>query len=258
MRPAADQQSSYLTEASPRRRAIGLIFAVIANLALLLLLLTLSPSQIFRRPPGGVRTITYALPNAKQQSSAARSASVSKPHVVHESRPPVTPPPIKPPVIPLPQQPAQLTGLLPMTKEEIAQADISKLPNHSDERAGGSNGAATGATGESDTSYTTGPGGEKLYAVEWYREPTDAELHTYMPRASPGSWGEIMCQTIERFHVDNCRELADSPPGSGLARGMREAAFQFLVRPPRIGGHILLGTWVRIRITFADHPREQN
>ena len=58
-------------------------------------------------------------------------------------------------------------------------------------------------------------------------------------------------QTVERFHVDNCRALGDDPPGSGLAQAIRKAAWQFLVRPPRIDGKPIIGAWVRIRIEIT-------
>ena len=111
----------------------------------------------------------------------------------------------------------------------------------------GSRGGGTGTgSGNDSPSVGTGPGGQKLYAAEWYREPTHAEMVTYMPRNVAQGWGVIACRTVERYHVDDCVVLGESP-GSGIARGMRQAAWQFLVRPPRIDGKSQVGTWVRIR-----------
>ena len=64
----------------------------------------------------------------------------------------------------------------------------------------------------------------------------------------------VACQTIERYHVENCQILSESPPGSGLARAVRLAAWQFLVLPPRVNGKVMVGSWVRIRIDYNRVP----
>jgi protein TonB len=101
------------------------------------------------------------------------------------------------------------------------------------------------------------PNGEPLYAAEWYRRPRDAELAPYRSRRALGpGWGQIICRTIANHRVEDCQEVGESPRGSGYAGGVRQAAWQFLVRAPRVGGKELVGTWVSIRITYSNAAEE--
>lgn len=122
-----------------------------------------------------------------------------------------------------------------MSSQELAAADISNLPR-----------AGDGGAGDSEV-IGKGPNGEALYKAEWLREPSDAEINGYWPHAVTG-WGLVACKTIPNDRVNDCVELDQSPPGSHLASAVRQAAWQFRVRPPRKGGRALIGAWVRILI----------
>jgi protein TonB len=124
-----------------------------------------------------------------------------------------------------------------MSKQDMAAGDISKIPA-----------AGSGAAGDSEV-VGKGPNGEALYAAQWAREPTDAELAGYIPRSAPEGFGLVACKTIPNDRVEDCVEL-DQTPGSRLASAVRQAAWQFRVRPPRKGGRALIGSWVRIRIDY--------
>jgi protein TonB len=98
-----------------------------------------------------------------------------------------------------------------------------------------------------------GPGGAQLYPVAWLREPYDSELAPYLAaikRIPPGASADIACRMAERNRVENCQIIGETPRGTGLAKALRLAAWQFLVKPPRIDNKPQLGVWVRIHFGF--------
>lgn len=131
----------------------------------------------------------------------------------------------------------------------MAAGDIANRPSKQD--ASGSAGA--GQNSGSAYGPGEGPGGVQLYDADWYRKPSDAELASYLPEGAPTKgWGLIACKTVEHYHVENCQTIGEYPLGSGFARAVRSAAWQFLVLPPRINGRPIIGAWVRIRIDYAE------
>ena len=125
--------------------------------------------------------------------------------------------------------------MLIVSKEVYAASDISNLGSNAPDA--GPKLAQGSSPGDSER-VGTAPNGQPLYAAEWYREPTDRELAAYLPKRMPegGGAGLIACRTAERFRVEDCVELGNYPAGSHLAGAVRQAAWQFLVRPPRVGG----------------------
>lgn len=97
----------------------------------------------------------------------------------------------------------------------------------------------------------TAPNGEPLYAAAWYREPRDDELRGYLSTASGPGWGLIACRTAPDYRVEDCVGLDEYPNGSQINRAVLAAAWAFRVRPPRLGGRPLVGSWVRIRIDYG-------
>ena len=136
--------------------------------------------------------------------------------------------------------------LLVLSREEMAAADIRNLGT-----AGGR--GVTMASNSDDDSPVVGrgPRGETLYAAEWAREPTDTELGGYLPANAPDGYGLVACRTAPQNRVEDCVELGQSPRGSRLASAVRQAAWQFRVKPPRKNGRPLIGEWVQIRITYT-------
>ena len=214
------------------------------NVLLLLVLLGIGaiPMQL---PKGGQAPLVVDLladSQAEQQAEASRARTETRQTPRQSETKPLPQPRIVLPAKPTIEPPRELPWL-ELSTAEMAQADISKT--------GGSAAAASGLASSGDSEEVgRGPNGEMLYAAEWARKPTDTELRGYLPQSAPDGWGLIACRTVEGNRVEDCIELGQSPRGSRLASAVRQAAWQFRVRPPRKNGRPLIGSWVQIRIDY--------
>ena len=238
-----------------RRRTVSFVLALIVEALLILVLVLFGPHFVPGAKPEPRRATSFSLAPSEKEAATAPQHRTKAHAAAKQASGKVTPIPPLPPVITppkVPTPPNALPGVLPI---QLGASDISKLKSS----ASNDDGAETGTDSKLAYGPGEGPGGQPLYNAEWYREPSDAELNGYLPRgAPPNSWALIACQTVPKFHVENCRSLGESPVGSGLARAMREAAWQFLVRPPRRGGKVLVGAWVKIRIDFTLKPAKSD
>jgi len=248
---AASPPSSWdLHRASARRRTLSLILTILAHLLILLLLLTLTPDAkpVKKAPTPATFTLLPEGTEAQKATTAKRStAAAAKPKAA--AAPPEKPADI---ILPKPkvEMPTPPPSVLVGGKEMFDAADISKM--HSKDEGEGGASADDGKDSVAAYGPGEGPGGARLYNAEWYREPSRSELSTYLPANAPAEgWGMIACKTVPDFRVDDCRTIGESPLGSGLARSIRLAAWQFRVRPPRINGRAQIGAWVRIRIDYS-------
>lgn len=224
----------------PLHRRIGALAVAIVIEALLILALISLNNRMPSAPAGQPHLSVFdvAAPQASPEQHAASHPPAARPKP-DQARPP-TPTPIPPPAISLP---TKQSALIPLSSAEMAAADISHL---------GSNGPPGTASAGDAQPVGKAPNGQPMYAAEWLREPTNTEVSGYLPKTMPdgGGSGLIACKTAEGFRVEDCVEIASDPPGSHLAGAVRQAAWQFRVRPPRVGGKPLIGVWVRIEIDY--------
>ena len=243
MRFASYQQSSYGSQNARSRITAGLL-ALAAGIGLFLLLLTIGALPA-RLTESNVLATFDVRPKAETDTRSAPSAA-----------PPATPTPLRevtPPVIVTPPPPTVFPPeMIILSRRDFAAADIATI-TRAPNSGGGTEGTAESADSGMGKAVGTGPDGQPMYNAQWYREPTRAEMATYMPKRRLGgdAWGLIVCKTIERNRVDDCHQLGESP-GSGISGAMRQAAWQFQIRPPRKGGQPMIGAWVRIRFDITE------
>ncbi|WP_395326864.1 hypothetical protein WBP06_09090 [Novosphingobium sp. BL-8H] len=232
---------------SPRQRLISsLLSAAILVIALLLAITQTGLVPAIIKKTSALTTFDVVDHDKEQGGDAPQQPKQQQAkHTEHKATVPVVAPD-KPVEKPAAAQKQAFT-FLHMSSNDFAATDIGKMKGDSsasgDQAAGGSGGVY--GPGE-------GPGGVVLYNAAWFKEPTDAQLAGYLPSHGPQTgWGEIACQTLPHYKVDNCQILGESPRGSGFGRAVFNAAWQFEVQPPRINGKPQIGSWVRIRITYG-------
>lgn len=230
MRRAPYPQSGYRPHASGRSRAASLLLSLAATVLIIVMLIQVGVLGSLPREARPMKIFNLAPP------PPARAPSVAKSEHDKSAAAPARP------------QKAPPLNMIILTPRDYAAADIATLPSQRTALV-----AADQADAGQDSSASDGPNGEKMYDVDWYRKPTHAELAPYMPASIPDhGTATIACRMIDHYHVEDCRELDESPAGSGLSRALRQAAWQFLVRPPRVGSRQILGGWVRIHFTWTE------
>lgn len=245
--------------ASLRGRTVAILLALAIELLIALMLLWMAPHVEPKQKP---KTVVFGIEASEGDKAPAEKDSAKAPEKARkragekaeaqQPTPPTAalpPPPVVPPVSSGPP------SFIVMSRRDYAATDIAKAPSAPAGDQGNTQTAdAGGGSGADDTPLAgSGPHGETLYAADWYRHPTDAQMRPYWPQRAEGreGWGEIACRTIDRYQVTDCQELREFPRGSGFAGATRQAAFQFRVKPPRVRSRLLVGSWVLIHIDYG-------
>lgn len=233
-----------------RRRVGGLALALLLEGGLLLLLLTLGYSTIGSRDaPEALTTVSFdeepPAPDAPTEPEEAQAPPTALPRAVPTPPPPDRPMPSLPIPVPLPPaaelSPETIPAPTPTTPRVRAVVRNS---------AAGPAGPPNRAIRGDSERVGTASNGEPLYRARWYREPTDQELRGYLSTATGPGWALINCRTVPDYRVEDCELVDEYPSGSQMGRAVLAAAWQFKVRPPQVGGRVLVGAWVRIRISY--------
>ncbi|MEO6152083.1 MAG: hypothetical protein ABIT09_03985 [Croceibacterium sp.] len=251
--PPANQAASLAERLRARvaPRVVGLVLALVAEAIVLLLLLSLNDTSGADKEH--VTVVDLAAHPASEDPPKPEPSS--QPKAAAEPRPNLRPPPPQAVPVPVIEPVPTPVPLVAVSKIPVAptappaarpaQAPPVSGPAYGPPDSGGGGGAY------GDTARVgTAPNGQPMYAAAWYRKPADGELQGYLSTASGPGWGLIACKTVPDFRVEDCVGLDEYPEGSQILRAVLAAAWQFRVRPPRKGGELLVGSWVRIRIDY--------
>lgn len=234
------------------RRTLGIGLTLLIEALMLLLLLSLGRERVPGVKDGSPTVITFTAeevsedapeprPEPERQAEerpASQRPDPERPQPPHPAEPAVAPPPVAilpsqyqlPPSSANPRNPVRPA---PPAGPVYGPQDRRSPAMRDTERVG------------------TAPNGEPLYAAEWYREPAADMMRSYLSTARGPGWGLIACRTAPDYRVEDCVGLSEYPEGSQITRSALAAAWEFRVRPPRRGGQVLVGSWVRIRIEYG-------
>lgn len=235
------------------RRAFAISLAVLIPALLLLMLLTFGAEKPPIVEDEWVSVVSIAAPQpadeaveaTARESQRAEARPLPEPPTPDETVPPKAAEPVAaPPPPPQPPAPAPAPSV-PRIGARPPGGQVYGPPN---------SGGASSSHRDSER-VGTAPNGEPLYAAAWYREPSDGELRGYLSTADGPGWGLIACRTAPDYRIEDCVGLDEYPTGSHIMRAVLAAAWQFRVRPPRLGGKPIVGAWVRIRIDYGVRRR---
>jgi len=245
----------------PGGRATGFALALLVEALLVLVVVTLG-SSIGQRDGTQSSITVVRLKAAAEQNETEETREKEQPKFQRAEKAPPAPSErqaaVPPTIQPRQEPPAQ--PLIQLSRSEMAVANIAALPKQASPSVTANRPSMgppdTGLAAASDTPRVggSGPNGEPLYAAAWYREPYRDELLGYLSTATGPGWGLIACRTAPDYRVEDCVKIDEYPTGSNIARAALAAAWQFQVRPPRVGGKPKIGEWVRIRIDYG-HTR---
>jgi len=226
------------------RRATGVVVTLLLEALLVLAIWSLGQSNEPPKFKGELVSTFDAAPDAEEPEQKKQDEPKPTAQRPAETAQPVTQP------LPTPPQPALPTPpSIPLSPKQAPAASPAPKGPPVAPGAPAYGPPNTGNPGDSKR-VGTAPNGEPLYQASWYRKPYDSELSGYLSTAEGPGWGLIACKTAPDFRVEDCVLLDENPDNSNIGRAVLAAAWQFKVRPPRIGGRSIIGAWVRIRITY--------
>lgn len=243
---------------SRRRKLQSLAIALVVEALLVLLLFNLGTSIVGedegKENITTFKAVEFAAPPPPEPEAESPPAT-DAPDTPQTNQPVPLPPARPSPLLRLQPAPAPPSAPSPPEPQPSPQPEARPSPKIGARiRPGAAAGPAdTGnprTAGDSER-VGTAPNGEPLYAARWYREPTDQELGGYLSTANGPGYALIACKTVSGYYVEDCVLLSEGPQGSQIGRAVMAAAWQFRVRPARIGGAEQFGSWVRIRIDYT-------